>query len=321
MASAKYDNSGDVPVSRTITAGAGLTGGGDLSADRTINVVANADASIVVNADDIQVGVLATDAQHGARGGGTQHSAATGSTAGFMSAADKTILGAAGFIVQTSTSAPAGAQVLASLATGIVKSTTTTGVLSIATSGTDYEPALTFSNGLTRTTNTIKNDLNTGVSGGQTALGGTAASDNLTLKGTSHATVGKVIVDASSIFQVNGTTPEIDLFKTSASITQRVWADASGIYASSNVKPTLARDTTSASGVYTQFNGATEQFDFNVVNTGAGIATALSIQNPAASSDGNTVLYLVVHTGGSAQLKQVTLAASSGGKRNLQIAG
>jgi hypothetical protein len=81
-----------VPTSRNLTAGAGLTGGGDLSADRTFDVVANADASIVVNANDIQVGVLASDAQHGARGGGTQHAAATTSVNGFMSATDKTKL-------------------------------------------------------------------------------------------------------------------------------------------------------------------------------------------------------------------------------------
>lgn len=83
---------GGVPPTRVLTAGTGLTGGGDLSADRTFNVVANADGSIVANANDIQVGVLATDAQHGVRGGGTQHSVATGAANGFMSAADKTKL-------------------------------------------------------------------------------------------------------------------------------------------------------------------------------------------------------------------------------------
>ncbi len=43
---------------RQVISGAGLTGGGTLAADRTLNVVANADASMVVNADDIQVGRL-----------------------------------------------------------------------------------------------------------------------------------------------------------------------------------------------------------------------------------------------------------------------
>lgn len=85
---------GGVASTRQIISGTGLTGGGDLSADRTLNVVANADGSILANANDVQVGVLATDAQHGARGGGTQHAAATGAAAGFMSAADKTKLDA-----------------------------------------------------------------------------------------------------------------------------------------------------------------------------------------------------------------------------------
>ncbi len=44
-----------VPQTRTLTAGAGLTGGGDLSADRTFDVGQNADASILVNANDIQL--------------------------------------------------------------------------------------------------------------------------------------------------------------------------------------------------------------------------------------------------------------------------
>jgi hypothetical protein len=83
---------GGVPPTRQVIAGDGLVGGGDLSADRTFDVVANADGSIIVNADDIQVGVLATDAQHGNRGGGTQHAVATTLAAGFMSSADKTKL-------------------------------------------------------------------------------------------------------------------------------------------------------------------------------------------------------------------------------------
>ena len=55
-----------------------------------LDVGANADGSIQVNANDIQVGVLATDAQHGTRGGGTLHAVAVPSgAAGFLSGADK----------------------------------------------------------------------------------------------------------------------------------------------------------------------------------------------------------------------------------------
>ncbi len=70
-------------------AGAGLSGGGNLTSDRTFNVVAHPDGSIVANPDNIQVGILATDAQHGARGGGTTHALATTSVPGFMSDVDK----------------------------------------------------------------------------------------------------------------------------------------------------------------------------------------------------------------------------------------
>jgi len=77
-----------VPTSRTVTAGAGLTGGGTLGSDVGFNVVANGDGSIVVNADDIQVGVI-SDSQHGTRGGGTTHDVVTQSVAGFMGTADK----------------------------------------------------------------------------------------------------------------------------------------------------------------------------------------------------------------------------------------
>ena len=81
-----------VPNTIQVIAGAGLTGGGDLSANRTINVIANADNSITVNADDIQVGILATDAQHGNRGNGSLHTAATTIANGFMASGDKSKL-------------------------------------------------------------------------------------------------------------------------------------------------------------------------------------------------------------------------------------
>ncbi len=50
--------SGDVPDTRSITAGAGLTGGGDLSADRTIDV--GAGTGITVNANDVALTIPVT---------------------------------------------------------------------------------------------------------------------------------------------------------------------------------------------------------------------------------------------------------------------
>jgi hypothetical protein len=67
---------GGVPDTRAITAGAGLTGGGDLSADRTIDVAA-ADASITVNADSIQVGYSASAPAAATASAGSAGAAAT----------------------------------------------------------------------------------------------------------------------------------------------------------------------------------------------------------------------------------------------------
>jgi len=78
-----------VTTDREIIAGDGLTGGGNLTADRTIDVVANPDGSIDVNPDNIGIGTLASDSQHGNLGGGTLHSAATLISFGFMSTTDK----------------------------------------------------------------------------------------------------------------------------------------------------------------------------------------------------------------------------------------
>lgn len=80
---------GLAPKTTTLTAGNGLTGGGDLSQNRSFAALADPEGSIVVASAGIRVGVLANDAEHGARGGGTQHAIVTGSVAGFMSAADK----------------------------------------------------------------------------------------------------------------------------------------------------------------------------------------------------------------------------------------
>lgn len=52
----------------------------------------------------------------------------------------------------------------------------------------NFEVPLTFSTGLTRATNTITANISTGIAGSQIAYGGTAANEDLTLRGTTHAT-------------------------------------------------------------------------------------------------------------------------------------
>lgn len=71
---------------------------------------------------------------------------------------------------------------------------------SIAT-GADATPATnyTIGTGLTLTGSTVSNDLITGKAGGQSAVGGTAASESLTLKSTTNATKGKIYLGAANL--------------------------------------------------------------------------------------------------------------------------
>ncbi len=87
------------------------------------------------------------------------------------------------------------------------------------------QQTLTFSTGLTNTSSTITNNLSTGVSGGQSVIGGTASGENLTLSSTSNATKGKILFGTSAYDEVNnrlgiGTTvPPTKLSVVSGTIT------------------------------------------------------------------------------------------------------
>jgi hypothetical protein len=66
-----------------------------------------------------------------------------------------------------------------------------------------YQTSLTFSTGLTNSSGTVTSNLSTGVSGGQSVVGGTAASNSLTLSSTSNATKGKLLFGTSAYDEVN----------------------------------------------------------------------------------------------------------------------
>jgi hypothetical protein len=112
------------------------------------------------------------------------------------------------YIVQQPHASLPNAQALSALATGLVKNTTTTGVLSIATGGTDFEFPLTFSQGVTRNVNAVTGDYITGKAGSQVWVGSNNAL-NLTIKANTAAT-GTLNLTAtttitSGALQVNGT--------------------------------------------------------------------------------------------------------------------
>jgi hypothetical protein len=70
---------------------------------------------------------------------------------------------------------------------------------SVGSGGSSY----TFSTGLTNSSGTVTSNLSTGVAGGQSVVGGTAASNSLTLSSTTNATKGKLLFGTSAYDEVN----------------------------------------------------------------------------------------------------------------------
>jgi len=142
------------------------------------------------------------------------------------------------FIVQgTADSTLSGAQFLGNLSTGLLKSTTTTGVVSIASAGVDYEPALTFTSGLSRSGNTITGDYITGkaLGGGNTTwVGGTGSGEGIVLSTTTNATKGSLTIgttvykEATNRLGINQSSPQQRLHVTDAGNVQVRVGQATG---------------------------------------------------------------------------------------------
>jgi hypothetical protein len=100
---------------------------------------------------------------------------------------------------------------------GSVATATTTPAITLRTSITGFLygngtaiSAATISTGLTATTSTLTANISTGIAGGQTIYGGTAANDDLTIEGTSNATKTTSYVNlqpTGGFVGINTTTP------------------------------------------------------------------------------------------------------------------
>ena len=100
----------------------------------------------------------------------------------------------------------------------------------------EKETALTFSTGTTRTVNTITANLSTGVSGGQSVIGGTASGEDLTLSSTSNATKGMIVLGSASAYDevndrlgISTTSPSAKAHVSSNSLGGTTGADSSGL--------------------------------------------------------------------------------------------
>lgn len=137
---------------------------------------------------------------------------------------------------------------------GLSSVTSTTFVGDLTGTASGNEVPLTFSTGLTRTSNTITNNLSTGISGGQSVIGGTASGENLTLSSTSNATKGSILLGTSAYDEVNNrfginTTPSSRLHITTNSI-GATQADTTGIILQNSTAATAGLQQYSPASVF-----------------------------------------------------------------------
>lgn len=145
----------------------------------------------------------------------------------------------------------------------------------------------TFSAGLTNTSNTITNNLLTGLAGGQTIIGGTAASESLTLTSTSNATKGFIYLGSAQTSGFDQTNNRFGLLSAVPTHTLTLGSTSNGIalYNTSDQTTNLERLLiSSASNVFTinSQNGGTGTLR-NIALTVNGAKT-FTISNTAAGT-------------------------------------
>jgi hypothetical protein len=129
------------------------------------------------------------------------------------------------YVVKTSTNAPANAQVLASLATGVLKVTTGTGVLSTAVAGTDY---VVPSGSITGTAANITGTVALANGGTNANLSSTGGVGQYLKQSASGATVTVGTIPSADV-------PNLDAAKITTGVPTGVLKGAAGVFASAVV--------------------------------------------------------------------------------------
>jgi hypothetical protein len=190
------------------------------------------------------------------------------------------------------------------------------------------QSTLTFSTGLTNSSGTVTSNLSTGVAGGQSVVGGTAASNSLTLSSTTNATKGKILFGTSAYNEVNNklgigtTTPAafIDGIVTSPSGTAYSLKQTQTALNSGDLADgCLALDySISGSGAGTEL--VTRTFNLGARNAWTtGTVSNMRVFNLAASTNASTnttnldLVYLENGSGGSVSTSRAILVANMQG--------
>lgn len=275
-------------------AGSGLTGGGTLAANRTFNIGQNADNSITVNANDIQ---LSTALQ-------TTISTNTSNIA--TNASDIAGLRLPKYIVQQASSDLTNEQSLGALATGLLKSTTTTGVLSIAAAGTDYaDPAIIFTAGAGLTGGGTLAANRTFTIGQNADNSITVNADDIQLSTTLQTAISTNTSNISSLTTtVSGHTTTLGLLAAPKYIVQQASSDLTNEQALGALATGILKSTTST-GV---LSIATASDIPSVLTTKGDVATFSTVPNRLAVGADGFVL-----TADAASTNGIKWAAGGGG--------
>jgi len=163
-------------------------------------------------------------------------------------------------------------------------------------SGTTY----TFSTGLTNTSSTITNNLSTGVSGGQSVIGGTAANNALTLSSTTNASKGKIFLGTASVY--NEFNDRLGIGTTTPGSKAEIWVTNGG-----SCLRIVNSDATTAAG------GTIVGWSWTPITNGSNTNLGM-YENDASAGFTGRVIY---HSGGN-----VTIGAGSGnGDAKLHVIG
>lgn len=182
------------------------------------------------------------------------------------------------------------------------------GLITAASSGAAPEVPLTFSTGLTRAVNTITANLSTGIAGGQSVRGGTAASESLTLQSTTNATkgfilstdnfnIGNAVTTTQRIIRIGQDTAFID-------IGSRVGSTANAAIYFNQTAPSSSNFVLQGGTASTTLNG-------NSTVSSNGVFISISNVMRAQFSDGAITLTPGVTTAGIGPVFSFTSAANT----------
>jgi len=136
----------------------------------------------------------------------------------------------------------------------------------------------TFSTGLTNSSGTVTSNLSAGVAGGQSVIGGTAASNSLTLSSTSNATKGKILFGTSAYDEVNN---RLGIGTTSP---------AERVHVIGTDYATFRLDITNTTG-NNEAGCSFQTYDGSAVSTCGGLTTTNSTFSYQAYGSNSTTLY------------------------------